>query len=102
MFTFNRFCNDFFRSLVITLPDHGVMQFCQKGIFQSNSSFLLKIFKGISVIMLPKVFEAETNGFSLTILKGKKRDDRFFYWFLMMGALVPFLCVGNVFVSLLF
>ena len=76
MFTFNRFGNDFFRSLVITLPDHGVMQFCQKGIFQSNSSFLLKVFKGISVIMLSKVFEAETNGFSLTILKRKK--DIFF------------------------
>ena len=71
MFTFNGFGNDFFRSLVITLPDHGVMQFCQEGIFQSNSSFLLKVFKGISVIMLSKVFEAETNGFSLTILKRK-------------------------------
>jgi hypothetical protein len=37
--------------------------------------YLLKIFKGISVIMLSKVFEAETNGFSLTILKRKKKVE---------------------------
>ena len=37
--------------------------------------YLLKIFKGISVIMLSKVFEAETNGFSLTILKRKKNVE---------------------------
>ena len=39
--------------------------------------YLLKIFKGISVIMLSKVFEAEANGFSLTILKRKKDNNLF-------------------------